>query len=376
MSRQQTPKYIEIANELRQKIRNGVSAGEKLPTETMLMQQYRVSRHTVRQALEQLVHERMLVRIPGRGTFVADGSVLEHAHSNNLIAVIMTYISDYIFPSIIRGIEQSLREHSYNLLLLSTQNQFELERRALETAIAQDCCGIILEPVKSTIPNPNLHLFQQIYQRRLPLILLHAEPPGFPPFHKILFDDLRGAEMLTTHLLDQGHRNIGGIFKVDDKQGLQRFKGYVRALAEYHVDFNSDALFLYHTESKDIVTDDYVRSVFEKQSNRPTAVVCYNDEIAVRLIKDLNAAGLSVPADVSVVGFDDSHLALVSHPELTTIRHPKEKMGRLAADQLLSIIQEPDSIVPGKVVLPAEIVIRSSSKQLTTPVTIHEITHN
>ncbi|AEJ40097.1 AraR protein [Sulfobacillus acidophilus TPY] len=364
MPQPRIPQYITIANELRQIILQGGQAGEQIPTESDLMTRYGVSRHTVRQALNQLVHENLLVRVPGRGTFVAEPppSIPAPTATQNLVAVIMTYISDYIFPSIIRGIERQLREHGFNLLLLSTQNQFDLERRALETALAQGCRGIIFEPVKSTMPNPNRDLYQHIYAEGLPVVMLHAEPAGFPAFHTILFDDLAGAQLITEHVLSQGHRALGGIFKIDDKQGVSRLKGYIAALNHRHLAFNPDTVSLFTTESKDIVTKEYVRARFGERADSPTAVVCYNDDIAVRLVKSLRAAGLRVPADVSVVGFDDSPLATVTHPELTTIRHPQEKMGRLAADDLLRMIQEnpPRAQEGTRIVLPADLVVRHS----------------
>lgn len=367
MTTRKLSRYMEIANELRQLIQNNATAaGDQLPTETQLMKTYGVSRHTIRQALDQLAHENMLVRIPGKGTFTSQTSSL-HEPAENLVAVIMTYISDYIFPSIVRGIEQRLRESSYSMILLSTQNRVDLERRALQTALDQNCQGIILEPTKSTMPNQNLDIYDEICSRQLPVVLLHADPPGFPPFYKILFDDQEGAYLLTEHLIMQGHKSIGGVFKIDDKQGLFRLKGFIAALEHYHIPFDPTSIFLYSTESKGIAAQEYVRSMFAGKPQHASGIVCYNDEIAIAVIKQLEARGFHVPGQVSVVGFDDSPLAALSHPELTTIRHPKEEMGKTAASVLLNLISGTPPTPAQKMVFPAELIIRQSTKKLRIP---------
>nr|WP_207711618.1 GntR family transcriptional regulator [Sulfobacillus harzensis] len=326
--------YVQIADELRKRAAAAHKTGGRMPTENELMAQYHVSRHTVRQALDQLVHENLLVRTPGKGTFVAEPPPT----ASQVVAVILTYISDYIFPAIIRGIERRLQEESFSMLLFSTQNQFDMERRAFESALSHHCRGIIIEPAKSTLPSANMDMFEKMYGQNLPVVMLHAASPGLPPFRKVLVDDQEGTYLVTQHLVTQGHARVGGIFKVDDKQGLLRFKGFVHALQQAGLRFNPDWVHLYTTESKAVVTEQYTRAVFGNRDAQPTAVVCYNDEIAVNLLKQAAAQGLAVPEELSIVGFDDSLLALASQPELTTVRHPQEEMGRIAADELLAMI--------------------------------------
>lgn len=364
MANQKNPMYVQIADDMRRRVAAPHSAGSRMPTENELMAQYRVSRHTVRQALDQLVHENLLVRTPGKGTFVAEPPAsVPYAAASQVVAVILTYISDYIFPAIIRGMERRLQEESFSMLLFSTQNQFDMERRAFESALSHQCRGIIFEPAKSTMPSENMALFEKIYGQNLPVVMLHASPPGFPPFRKVLVDDQEGTYLVTKHLLTQGHTQVGGIFKVDDKQGLLRLKGFMHALQHAGLPFNPEWVHLYTTESKAVVAEQYARAVFDNSAAHPTAVVCYNDEIAVSLFKQTIPRGLAVPGDLSIVGFDDSLLALASQPELTTVRHPQEEMGRIAADELLAMIH--GRIVPASqraLTLTPQLIVRSSAQ--------------
>lgn len=130
------PKYAQVKEEICSWLNQGkIQPDEKLPTENELMQQFGVSRHTIRKAIGDLVSQGLLYSVQGGGTFVASRTAKSAMHSNKTIGVITTYISDYIFPSIIRGIESYLSEQGYSMLLTSTNNNTESERAALKT-----CC--------------------------------------------------------------------------------------------------------------------------------------------------------------------------------------------------------------------------------------------
>lgn len=126
------PKYKVIIDDIKSKILSGVySVGEQIPTESAIQEEYKVSRHTVRKAILELSNEGFLRSEKGSGTYVSNQYQSKSGgNSNNkTIGVITTYISDYIFPSIIRGIEGRLNEANYSLLLASTNNDVEQEKK-------------------------------------------------------------------------------------------------------------------------------------------------------------------------------------------------------------------------------------------------------
>jgi GntR family transcriptional regulator, arabinose operon transcriptional repressor len=324
----------------------------------------------VRQAITELVHQNILFREQGKGTFVSQAQgpqirvqPMDRPVEMRTIAVITTYLSDYIFPSIIRGVEQELSRNGYSILLFSTQNSHEQEERALRTLLQRSIDGLIVEPTKSTIPNPNIHLYFQLLERNVPLVSLHSSYQELAS-PSVRIDDADGALTITEHLIDAGHTRIGGIYKSDDLQGKYRVSGFIRAMQANHLPFHSAHLFLYTTEEREHVAQRYADMVAAlPPDERPTAVACYNDEIAIQLMKALRGYGLSIPEDISVVGFDDSQLADAGEIGLTTMRHPKIEMGIKAASFILEAIERKRHGIFDPVcdyVFPTEIVIRGS----------------
>ena len=140
-------KYQDIAEEIKQKIlREDYEVNTPIPSEFKLQEIYDGSRHTIRQAIAVLVNEGYLRKEKGSGTYVDDSYKIEKTPLNRTktIGVITTYLSDYIFPSIIRGIENELRESGYSLLLASTNYAHELDKECLKKIIAYGVDGLIV----------------------------------------------------------------------------------------------------------------------------------------------------------------------------------------------------------------------------------------
>lgn len=357
------PKYLIIKKELLDKIKNNDYAlGSKIPSEAELRQQYDVSRHTIRQAIGELVNEGFLIKQQGSGTFVSDQyKNYQTRNGKKTIGVITTYLSDYIFPSIIRGIEEELSKHDYSLMLSSTRNNVENERRSLESMIDQNVDGLIIEPTKSNLMNPNLNYYLNLTERPTPLIMLNAsyEELDLPV---VALNDEESGKIATEHLIDLGHTNIGILTKSDDLQGKNRFKGYLKALYDAKLSFSNDFILRYDTESKEDIPH-LIHNMLEAEE-LPTAFVCYNDEIAVQLIKEIHGRGLKVPDDISVVSHDDSfYSTTLPTVKLTSIEHPKEELGRQAAKAIVNAVEN-GTVITSKIFEPRLIVRNSTSEIL------------
>ncbi|UOF91019.1 GntR family transcriptional regulator [Fodinisporobacter ferrooxydans] len=362
------PKYIQLISQIKSWVISGkMEPGQQIPTEHELAQQFNISRHTVRQAIHELVHEKWLYKEQGKGTFFCPtlpGHQPENSSQSHMIGVVTTYISDYIFPSIIRGIESYLTPKGYSILLLSTNNDFAQEAKALEIIMNKQVDGLIIEPTKSTYPNPNLEYYLSLLGKRIPFLMLHAsyEELGCTT---IKVDDERGGKLAANHLINLGYRRIGAIFKSDDLQGKYRLKGFLNALQENSLTFYSDLISLYTTEQKDLVSKKYADFICTKPvEQRPDAIVCYNDEIAIQLIQQLKNYEIRVPDDISIVGFDDSKLATISDVQLTTISHPKFEMGMKAAETILHLIQNADITTNHSMdyTFEPELIVRNTTK--------------
>ena len=172
------PKYQMVADSLRTDILDGVYQKRMLlPTEQLLCQQFQVSRQTVRQALALLVSEGLIERRQGSGSHIRDRSK-PAPMPHRSIAVITTYISDYIFPSILREVENVLSDHNSAPLLFATQNQVSNERKVLNTLLdLTSLDGVLVEGTKTGLPNPNLDLYRRLIDRGVPLVFMNGNYP-------------------------------------------------------------------------------------------------------------------------------------------------------------------------------------------------------
>ncbi|TVY00309.1 GntR family transcriptional regulator [Paenibacillus cremeus] len=157
-------------------------AVDLLPTEHDIAQRFQMSRQTVRQALGALEQEGLISRMQGKGTYVSEPSGQTQAAEAEpseikTIGVLTTYISDYIFPHIVRGIESELRRHGYRLALSSTDNEKEHERESLEMLLREPLSGLIIEPTSSAaLGNPNFSYYASLDYKNAPV-----EPVVFKP---------------------------------------------------------------------------------------------------------------------------------------------------------------------------------------------------
>jgi GntR family transcriptional regulator of arabinose operon len=351
------PKYYQLKEHLRKQIRSGqIAPGQRLPSETELVRRYRLSRDTVRKAFGELEHEGWVFREQGRGTFCS----FREKGNGRTIAVLTTYISNYIFPAIISGIERVLSSAGYILILANTWNDSQKEAQRLENMLNRDISGLIIEPARSAVNDPNRECLGEVQRRKIPLLFLHANYPQMDSAYLVM-DDEAGGFLAAQHALQMGHRRIAGIFKADDLQGVRRQKGFLRAMKEFGRQVPEDFIGNYDTEQLFSFPYQYTRYLLQKE-DPPTAIICYNDEIALKSIEAIRDTGRKVPEDVSIVGYDNSHLAEASHPKLTSINHPKEEMGRRAAQMILDMVL-------GKTDKPRftyqpELVVRSSCQRL------------
>lgn len=356
------PKYFTLMEELKEKIISGrIQPGEKLPSENQFTVQYSLSRHTVRKALSLLEQEGYIEACHGKGTFCSEK--MRHMKKSRNIAVVTTYISDYIFPRLIQGMDNVLSEQGYSIILKNTGNSRQKEAKCLEELLQKDIDGLIIEPSKSQLSCRHPGLYENLEKYQIPYIFIQGIYTEMKDKPHILMDDARGGYLVTKYLLEQGHRRITGFFKADDIQGIQRHKGYVRALQEAGIPYDPDLVVWFHTEDRRSKPSMMVKEMV-KTGSLPHGIVCYNDQIAVQVIESLEDCGLQVPKDISVTGYDNSPYAQRG-TGITTIAHPQERLGEMAAELILEKINgvsEEDSKVE-RLIQP-ELIVRGSCRRL------------
>lgn len=334
------PKYMMLKKEIMSWITGGqFRPHDRLPSENELARRFGLSRQTVRQALGDMEQEGTLYREQGKGTFVSGSPAADRRKGGHpVVGMITTYISDYIFPTIVRGVESALRERGASLLLASTDNEKDKERECLEAMLKEPLSGLLIEPTKSAEGNPNFHYFMALETKGIPYVMLNERYSDLDaPCLKV--DDELGGYRAAEHLIELGHRRIAGFFKTDDFQGVHRMRGFLRAHRERGLPVLPAHLVRYATEDKRTgPAAELARMLALSPEERPTAIVCYNDELAVLLLDVIRGHGLSVPEHLSIVGFDDSALATATEVKLTTLVHPKTAMGEDAVRMLMRLL--------------------------------------
>ena len=194
---------------------------------------------------------------------------------------------------------------------------------------------------------------------RMPLVAAYDELPD-PQINSVITDNLQAAERAVTYLAGLGHRHIGHVATPSRNTfPSERLVGFRKAMFENRLPLREEWVFdgNYNMASGKAAADH-----FHALPERPTAIFCGNDEMAIGLIARLREHGIHCPDDISVMGFDDIEVAENVSPALTTMRQPRADIGRIAAETLINILEgNTTSTDPIRVVLRSELVVRAST---------------
>ncbi|MBO4911816.1 MAG: GntR family transcriptional regulator [Butyrivibrio sp.] len=352
-------KYQQIEEELKQLIlEDKIKPGEKMPSENILTAKYGVSRQTIRKAISNLESEGFVYAVQGSGTFCSDASRFKKESKD--IAVVMTYLSDYIFPKVISGIDSVLSDNGYSIVLKNTNNSRTREIQCLEDLIEKNIDGIIIEPSKSNVFCKHKYLYDKLDSYGIPYIFIQGAYSVMEDKPHVIMDDEKGTYLLTEYLISLGHRNILGVFKSDDTQGQNRHKGYAKALADAGIPYNPEDVIWFYTEDRAVHPYTTLQKMI-KRGKKVDAIVAYNDQIAFHLIKAIRELNLKVPEDISITGYDHSQSTGNTDISLTTIAHPQQELGKIAAETLLKMIRNED--VEQRIVIEPKLIIGNSCKR-------------
>lgn len=340
---------------------NSFSKGTKIPSENELATKFAISRQTVRQAIGNLVAKGILIREQGSGTYVNRSIVSPITEKTNRIGVITTYLDDYIFPTIIHGIEEVLTSNGYTLSLGITHNKTSDEENCLLKMIQSGVDGLIIEGTKTALPNTNAFLYNKLAEKKIPMVFINGYYNDYNGSY-VIMDDVKAGETLTNILIERGHKRIAGIFKSDDMQGAKRYEGMQTSLKKHNIFRDDSSILWYTTEDFKYLFDGCMDKMILERFKDITAIVCYNDLVAAEMIQLLKRNNLYVPFDISLVSFDNSFLAKQIVYNLTSAVYPFKKLGKKSAQLLLQNIQ--NSQLVEQITLAPSIKLRDSIKKI------------
>ncbi len=340
---------------------------EPLPSYQELSKRYGVSISTVQKAMDLLDESGVVHRMKRRGTFVRSESFAAAASvpATRLQCVNVLFHENW-------GGEVFRIGHAESLAGCS--DALEHSRAKLRVVVPErpDACETLLSPV---FPDAGqgcllMHAFNQpkviewLRDRRIPFVVAAHKiyrSDHLPPHHSVAANKVKGAFDAAMHLLDLGHRRIGYIGT--KRAGTSQFEsevyeGFRSALLYAGVHLADSDYMEFHTDEPERAAD-AVRT-FLKRRPLPTAIMAQTDAIALALLDAARQAGLRVPGDLSVVGFNDLPASVEAVPPLTTVREPWRALARTATELLLRVAETPDA--PFETLqLPCRLVVRQST---------------
>jgi LacI family transcriptional regulator len=357
-------KHHAVEEQLRKEV-NAMEVGAKLPAVSKLRERYGVSQGTVLRAIENLVHEGMLERRPNRGAFVSRPSLQART-----LGVIWTDIVEQVTgealtkhpytTTMLHALQDEAARMGRNILVTSGMDPDEPEFVGRNGEVA----GIAI------LHNHDLRLVDAYISRRLPVVLLDPimRPHGIPFVTSDHHAEFRSA---SRRLLEIGHRRL---LHLTIKQHLwiprakrsERLYNHVveeraRGVRDAVAEAGGQAQVAMHRLGKppwNAAAAAVLNDIIKK--DKPTACICFNDDVAAWFLGFCRDRGIRVPQDMSVVGHDDTGVAGRLTPSLTSIRAPLEAMGREAVRLLVQRIDEGALMGPG-IVLPGKLMEREST---------------
>ncbi len=273
------------------------------------------------------------------------------ARRTMMVLVVVPNIGNHFFAEVLRGIDDELVGSGYGMIIANLDNQPEREARYVDLAFAGQVDGVLL--LGGRVPSGN---GRQMSDAKLPMatICIAIRGSGLP---FVMVDDIEASRRVVAHLHGLGHRRFGYIAgPAGNINEVGRRRGFVAALAELGLD-PADVIYWPGDFMLQAGVDAAQNFLLRKE--RPSAIYAVSDHMAIGFLKTVTAAGVRVPRDVSVVGFDGIEFSEFVTPTLTTIRQPRHELGANAARMLLAALA--GSNRRGGVHLDAPLLVRGSS---------------
>ncbi len=279
--------------------------------------------------------------------------------SSRTILVALPDIRNTFFSTILDAIEREATHRGYGMLVANLFLAQEPAQRLQDYMLSNRADGLLLldgsldvAMLQSLVAAPH----------SVPLVVACEEIPN-SGFHMVLTDNLQASERATRHLIDLGHKRIGHLLGPERNiVARERLAGFTRAITQAGLPLRPSWQWRGNFEMESGFA---AASQFMSLEERPTAVFAANDESAIGFLSGLRQHGVECPRDISLVGFDDLAVAAHYAPPLTTMRQPRELLGRMAAEALIDILEDVEQQRGRlRIVLNSDLIVRESTAYL------------
>jgi len=248
------------------------------------------------------------------------------------IGIVVTTIADPFVAEIVRGIEETGQPRGYNVILCNSNADPDREVAAVRALREKRVDGIIV--TASRVGDLYLPLLEDV---GIPIVLVNNQHSG-RYIYSIATDDRKGGEIATEHLISLGHMRIGYIASPNNVSSNQARKdGYLKALASHGI--GADPSWVAEGDGRPELGQIAMARLLALP-RPPSAVFCYNDLTAIGAMNAIKEAGMEIPEDISLIGYDDIDIVRYLNPPLTTVAQRKYDMGCIAMQMLLDLLSE------------------------------------
>jgi len=279
------------------------------------------------------------------------------SQNTHIIGVIVPRLNSHFMSSAISGIEQVANSEGYNIIISQSAEQADKEIANAKTMFNNRVDGLLVSLAYDT---KDITHFEPFFKRGIPVIFFDRVEEHKSSTH-ILIDNKRAAYEATKHLIEEGCKRIVHITATPKRNVyIDRLAGYKQALAEHHIKFKEEYLIVGNL-SQEAGTEAAEKIL--KMQPLPDAVFVANDNCAVGCIMALKNAGIRIPQDIAVVGFNNDPVAMVVEPNLTTVNYPGYQIGEVAARNLINHLKGMPIHSTDSIILKSELIIRASSRK-------------
>jgi len=320
--------------------------GSQLSPEPILSKRYKVSRGTMRKALLFLEEKGVVARRKGKGTFVTDPHIRKKKNSLALVYFGDLKDSHSYFGEIISALETAVGNGQFSTFRYRNNDNIQTIKKSFD--------GIF---VMRPYDNPTYKKIMELQQIGIPAVMIGAykKETGMP---KVLVDNYRGAYLATEYLIQNGHVHIAFMQGLGNRvSGEERSRGFIQALQDYGIDYKEEMIIRTNGSGTSLGFQTFSEII--RGGTLPTALFACTDLLAIGAMKAIRNAGLRIPRDISVMGFDDISLAEYVEPPLSTVRCDMSKISEVAVAMLNKLIR--GNPVERQVAIPVELVPRETT---------------
>lgn len=355
------PQYFQLQTWLMEQLEQGVfKPGDRIPTEEELSGITGLARATIRQAVQNLVNMGHLERKRRLGTFVLSRELTRDQRP--LIGVLIPDIRSGYAPELARGAQDEAARSQYSLILCNTDDLAVKAEHHAERLIQNRVGGVIFVPTAAS-DEKNIRILEKFRQQEIPVVLADR-PLADAECDLVTTDNFEGGLTAVRHLLDRGHTRIAVILSTLYSSERARLAGYHAALAGAGITPSPDLIFTGNDPFSEKKCEQRARALLKRHSEF-SAVFAGHDRIAYQVMAAAAEAGIRIPRDISLVGYDDLKMPHSVPVPLTTMHQPIYEMGVESMKQVMRRVRG-DSGNRVETVLKSTLVERNSVAECRT----------